>query len=36
MEICKDAVVKGIGTPEADELALINGLARRELGADEV
>ena len=36
MEICKDAVVKGIGTPEADELALINGMARRELGADEV
>ena len=36
MEICKDAVVKGIGTPEADELALLNGLARRELGADEV
>ena len=36
MEICKDAVVKGIGTPEADDLALINGLARRELGADEV
>ena len=36
MEICKDAVVKGIGTPEADELAFINALARRELGADEV
>ena len=36
MEICKDAAVKGIGTPEADELALINALARRELGADEV
>ena len=36
MEICKDAVVKGIGTPEADELSLINALARRELGADEV
>ena len=36
MEICKDAVVKGIGTPTADELALINRLARRELGADEV
>ena len=36
MEICKDVVVKGIGTPEADELALINALARRELGADEV
>ncbi len=36
MEICKDAVVKGIGTPEAEELALINALARRELGADEV
>ena len=36
MEICKDAVVRGLGTPEADELALINSLARRELGADEV
>ena len=36
MEICKDAVVKGIGTPEAGELALINALARRELGAEEV
>ena len=36
MEICKDAAVNGIGTPEADELALINALARRELGADEV
>lgn len=36
MEICKDAVVKAIGTPETDELALINALARRELGADEV
>ena len=36
MEICKDAVVKGIGTPEADELALINGMARRDLEADEV
>ncbi len=36
MEICKDAVVKGIGTPEAEELALINALARRELGAEEV
>ena len=36
MEICKDAAVKGIGTPDADELALINSLARRELGADEV
>ena len=36
MEICKDAVVKGIGIPEAEELALINSLARRELGADEV
>ena len=36
MEICKDAVVKGIGTPGTDELALINCLARRELGADEV
>ncbi len=36
MQIDKDAVIKGIGTPEADELALINALARRELGADEV
>ena len=36
MEICKDAVVKGIGTPETEDLALINGLARRELAADEV
>ena len=36
MEICKDAVVKGIGTPEEDELGLINALARRELGAEEV
>ena len=36
MQISKDARVKGIGTPEADELALINRLTRRELGADEV
>lgn len=36
MEICKEAAVKAIGTPEAEELALINALARRELGADEV
>ena len=36
MEICKDAVVKGIGAPDESELALINALARRELGADEV
>ena len=36
MEICKDAVVKGIGTPDESELALINALARRELEADEV
>lgn len=36
MQISKDAQVKGIGTPEADDLALINALARRELGADEV
>ena len=36
MEICKDAVVKGLGTPEADDLALINGMARRELGTEEV
>ena len=36
MEICKDAAVKGIGSPDGDELARINTLARRELGADEV
>ena len=36
MEICKDAVVKGIGAPDESELALINALARRELEADEV
>ena len=36
MEICKDAVVKGIGAPDAGELDLVNALARRELGADEV
>lgn len=36
MEICKDAGVKGIGTPDSGELALINRFARRELGADEV
>ena len=36
MEICKDAVVKAIGTPEPEELALINALARRELEANEV
>lgn len=36
MQISKDAQVKGIGTPEADDLALINALARRELGVDEV
>ena len=36
MEICKDAVVKAIGTPEPEELALINALTRRELEAGEV
>lgn len=36
MKISKDAAVKAVGTPEAEELALINTLARRELGADEV
>ena len=36
MEICKDGAVKAIGTPGGEELALINALARRELGADEV
>lgn len=36
MQISKDARVKAIGTPEAEELALINRLTRRELGADEV
>ena len=34
--ICKDGAVKAIGTPGGEELALINALARRELGADEV
>ncbi len=36
MEICKDAVVKAVGTPDGEELALINALTRRKLGADEV
>lgn len=36
MEICKEAVVKAIGTPDEEELALINALARRELDAGEV
>lgn len=36
MEISKEARVKGIGTPEEGELALINRLTRRELRADEV
>lgn len=36
MEISKDAVVKAIGAPEAEDMALINALARRELGGDEV
>ena len=36
MEICKDAAVKAIGTPDGEELKLINALSRRELGADEV
>ena len=36
MKISKEAQVEGIGTPEAGELALINALARRELGPDEV
>lgn len=36
MEICKEAAVKAIGTPDQEELGLINALARRELGADEV
>ena len=36
MNISKDAAVKAVGTPEAEELALIIALARRELGADEV
>ena len=35
-EICKAAAVKAIGRAEADDLALINRLARRELTADEV
>ena len=36
MEICKEAAVKAIGTPDEEELALINALARRELEAGEV
>ena len=36
MEISKDAVVKAIGTPEGEDLSLINRLARRELAAEEV
>ncbi len=35
-EICKAAAVKAIGRAEADDLVLINRLARRELTADEV
>ena len=36
MERYKEAVVKAIGTPDREELELINALSRRELGADEV
>ena len=36
MEISKEAAVKAIGSPEPEELALINALARRELEAGEV
>lgn len=36
MERYKEAVVKAIGTPDREELELINTLSRRELGADEV
>ena len=36
MKISKDAAVRAVGTPDGEELALINALARRELGADEV
>ncbi len=36
MEISKDAVVKAIGRPEAEDLSLINQLARRELEPEEV
>ena len=36
MQISKDAAVKGIGTPEGEELERINALARRELEAEEV
>ena len=36
MEISKEVQALGIGTPEREELALINRLARRELAADEV
>lgn len=35
-EICKQAQVKAIGRPEGEDLALINRLARRELGPEEV
>ena len=36
MERYKEAMVKAIGTPDREELELINTLSRRELGADEV
>ncbi len=36
MEISKEAAVKAIGSPEPEELALINALARRKLEAGEV
>ena len=36
MEISKEAAVKAIGSPEQEELALINALVRRELEAGEV
>lgn len=36
MEISKDAVVKAIGRPEAEDMGLINRLARRELDPEEI
>jgi len=36
MDICKEAEVKGLGRASEDDLACINRLTRREMGADEV
>lgn len=36
MEIGKEMAVKGVGTPDGAEMALINALARRELAPEEV